>query len=312
MLDLSDKHLAPAGPRAVAHHASDLSPSAAVLPDVGHAYRHYKGGLYRVEGLCTIEASMEPGVLYRAFDPHQKHRLFMRPVAEFMGPVNAQTAQARFSPLHQPTRAALDALVPADLVPKEVLEDVLRAYDGAQRFYHSRERVYELFERAQAAELTLSREQLVALLFLDVVYVPGVPEGTNEKLSALLLHDKAQSMGEFDVDKAARIVQDSATGLASIVESNEVLDLDRVSLAGAPVQFCAAEELIWLENRHLLDKDNARKDFDTRRLKFLLARAQQGRLFHERFAHLEEAARNNLEGLRQAWMRKYQKEKKGG
>jgi len=48
----------------------------------GSQIRHYKGGLYTVMGHCLIEATLKPGILYRA---HQgdENVLWMRPLAEF-------------------------------------------------------------------------------------------------------------------------------------------------------------------------------------------------------------------------------------
>ncbi len=48
----------------------------------GVMLRHYKGGLYRVVGLCRIEATLETGVLYQACqgDPDVT---WMRPLSQF-------------------------------------------------------------------------------------------------------------------------------------------------------------------------------------------------------------------------------------
>jgi hypothetical protein len=88
-------------------------------------------------------------------------------------------------------------------------------------------------------------------------------------------------------------------------ESQLVQDLSRSFLGADAIPFCASEELIWLENRHMLNQTDPRKDFDTRRLKYLLALAEKGPLFSEVFQDLEANARGNLEGLRQAWVQKY-------
>ncbi len=48
----------------------------------GVTLRHYKGGLYRVVGLCRIEATLETGVLYQACQGDEAV-LWMRPLPEF-------------------------------------------------------------------------------------------------------------------------------------------------------------------------------------------------------------------------------------
>lgn len=278
-------------------------------PVAGRRYRHYKGGLYRVEGLCVIEATLELGVLYRSLDPHARQDLWLRPVSDFFAAMDA--GGKRFTEIQEPSADAMLRALPESLVPAAVRERVLARYDEPGRFFHARWHVLDLFERAERAGVMLSPEQAVAVLFHDAVYVPGVPEGTNERLSATLLRDAALQMGSFDADLSCRIIEDTASHRATCPESEVVLDLDLAVLGEAPMQFCVANELVWLENRHLLrDSPEPRRDFDTRRLKFLLNLVQEGPLFHTTLlGDLESVARENLEGLRQAWVAQYSTEK---
>lgn len=56
----------------------------------GALLRHYKGGLYRVTGLCLIEATKETGVLY---EPQQGDArvTWLRPLKEFSDPIRLPT-----------------------------------------------------------------------------------------------------------------------------------------------------------------------------------------------------------------------------
>jgi len=49
----------------------------------GTQLRHYKGGRYTVVGTCLIEATLQPGVLYKPLQGDSQHVLWMRPLAEF-------------------------------------------------------------------------------------------------------------------------------------------------------------------------------------------------------------------------------------
>lgn len=49
----------------------------------GRVLRHYKGGLYRVEGACLIEATLETGILYRPEQGGGADVLWMRPASAF-------------------------------------------------------------------------------------------------------------------------------------------------------------------------------------------------------------------------------------
>ncbi len=48
----------------------------------GTTLRHYKVCLYRVVGLCRIEATLKTGVLYQACQGNEEV-VWMRPLAEF-------------------------------------------------------------------------------------------------------------------------------------------------------------------------------------------------------------------------------------
>jgi hypothetical protein len=50
---------------------------------VGTKLRHYKGGLYVVVGTYLIEASLKPGVLYKALQGGKQDLTWMRPMSEF-------------------------------------------------------------------------------------------------------------------------------------------------------------------------------------------------------------------------------------
>jgi hypothetical protein len=57
-------------------------PAAPAALQPGVTLRHYKGGMYRVVGLCRIEATLKTGVLYRACQGDEDV-VWMRPLAEF-------------------------------------------------------------------------------------------------------------------------------------------------------------------------------------------------------------------------------------
>ena len=66
----------------------------------GAKLRHYKGGLYTVEALCRIEATLKTGVLYRPHQGDSQDVLWMRPLEEFGDQVpTAQGLVPRFQVL---------------------------------------------------------------------------------------------------------------------------------------------------------------------------------------------------------------------
>ena len=68
----------------------------------GVQLRHYKGGLYTVEALCRIEATLKTGVLYRSHQGDSQDVLWLRPLDEFSDRVITPAGEVpRFSVLTQ-------------------------------------------------------------------------------------------------------------------------------------------------------------------------------------------------------------------
>jgi predicted metal-dependent HD superfamily phosphohydrolase len=274
-------------------------------PEPGDLYWHHKGGLYRVTGLCTVEATQAPGVLYQALDPLARQDHWMRPLFDFLGPAG-ETGNARFTPLRRPGLAPLRGYIPRDVLGDADLEAVLSRYDEPWRYAHGRRHVLDMFAWAAAYRMPLTLEQSMAVLFHDLVYVPGAPAGHNEALSAWLMQVFRPCVcQEVDWLLVGRIIEDTSSHQPSTAQSPAVLDLDLSSLGDDPVHFVAANELVWLENRHLLQGPSARKEYDTRRLRFLQDLATRELLFRDALRDREDAAWANLDRLKMAWVRQY-------
>lgn len=277
--------------------STSFTPTA---PRPGSRHRHYKGGLYRIEALATVEATLEPAVLYRSVDPEHAARLWMRPLSVWSSPVAGPSGPVeRFLALPEPDPRTLRRYLPEDTFPDAWLQAALARYDEPHRFYHTREHVLTLFEEAATRGLELSREQALAVLYHDVVYVPGAPEGANEHLSALLLRadlarlDRQCARG-IRPELITRIIEDTARHEPTSAESMLVLDLDLLALAARPEHFHAYAELVWLEHRHLLQTyAEPRAVFNARRHAFLTALAARGPFFRVLTA-LEPQARANV------------------
>ncbi|MDP1530867.1 DUF1653 domain-containing protein [Rhodoferax sp.] len=73
----------------------------------GTQLRHYKGGLYSVVGHCLIEATLQPGVLYKPLQGDSQDVLWMRPLAEFHDLVStAEGTVPRFVQMAVPNKKA--------------------------------------------------------------------------------------------------------------------------------------------------------------------------------------------------------------
>jgi hypothetical protein len=71
----------------------------------GTRLRHYKGGLYEVVGACLIEATLQPGVLYKPLQGDMQDVTWMRPLAEFTDTVHTpEGPRPRFAIVPAATR----------------------------------------------------------------------------------------------------------------------------------------------------------------------------------------------------------------
>lgn len=264
--------------------------------------QHYKGGLYRVTGFTQLEASNQAAVTYCSLDRTKKPVYWVREVGNFLE--KAGDAD-RFSLIPVETAAGLERALPEYLMSKEAVESVLAHYDAPHRYYHDRSHIYAMFNLAAEERIVLTNEQCLAILFHDIVFVPGAPAGFNENASAQmvdLFRDQIKlSNVNFDTVKA--IIRDTAAHQPTCGESGVVLDLDLAGLAGTASQFALAWELNRLECAHLVAAaDNPGLEFDKARLRHFLTMCQQPRIFHSAtFSKdsFEDGFRNNVETSRQ-------------
>jgi predicted metal-dependent HD superfamily phosphohydrolase len=103
-------------------------------------------------------------------------------------------------------------------------------YNETHRHYHKGAHIYYMFNLAKAFQIELSLAQELAILFHDIVYVPG--SSTNEKNSVQLM--KVLLLDRYDledIDRASAIIMDTQThDFDSSNQSEIVMDLDLAGL----------------------------------------------------------------------------------
>lgn len=259
--------------------AADLAPGTLV--------QHWKGGLYWIEALAVREADGQTDVVYRPLaDPAR--RAWTRPLDSFVDTVSALEGdpRPRFVPVPLPDDRALRAAAATAGIGADLVDATLARYAEPQRHYHASWHVHDVFARAAAHGLVLTRAQVLALLFHDAVYVAGAQAGSNEALSALLLrqaaHERADLPGDA-VEHACAMIRDTAGHQPSSAESEVVIALDLATLGDPPVRFDTWTELVWLEYRHLFAGEaDPKRAFIERRVRMLgaLLTATRGQSLH--------------------------------
>jgi predicted metal-dependent HD superfamily phosphohydrolase len=260
--------------------AADLVPGTLV--------QHWKGGLYRIEALAVREADGQADVVYRPLaDPAR--RAWTRPLHAFVETVSTLDGDSRprFVPVPLPDDGALRAAAATAGIGADLVDATLARYAEPQRHYHASWHVHDVFARAAAHGLALTRAQVLALLFHDAVYVAGADAGSNEALSALLLRQAAHGRADLpgdEVEHACAMIRDTAGHQPGSAESEVVIALDLATLGDPPVRFDTWTELVWLEYRHLFAGEaDPRRAFIERRVRVLeaLLQARRGQSVHE-------------------------------
>lgn len=253
----------------VNHHAH--TETEQIYP-VGQLIRHYKGGLYRIKGQSTLESDGSVLILYQSIDPLARQDVWARPEAVFHEPIKgsipALKDTKRFMPISEPLDDGLKYYLAQypNLVPTSTLALIKSHYDHPLRFYSGWWKVLDMFSRAMSLNISLTPEQIIAMLYLDIINTSGVYDGVNELMSRKMLFAHRVKLGSFSEKISDAIISDSVNHISTIAESEWVLDLDMAPLADSYLHFDAYNQMIWLEYRHLVDDH---KDFTLRRLRYL-------------------------------------------
>jgi predicted metal-dependent HD superfamily phosphohydrolase len=150
-----------------------------------------------------------------------------------------------------------------------------------------------MFHCAAERGIELSREQIVAIWFHDVIYDVPAPEGkSNEKRSSDFAHN---TLIEYpvnfftSVEMVCRIIEDTEyPHLPTIDASAVVIDLD---LSGLGLNYWENKKLIREEFAVYSDEE-----FNKGRLGWLKSMRERGKIFVSGlFDDLEDAARGNIE-----------------
>ena len=171
-------------------------------------------------------------------------------------------------------------------------------YQEPFRTYHGLAHPEEMLAAADALGVGLSRPQVAAVAFHDVVNVAGYPG--NEDASAAILRAWAPHLGldAQETDEAAAIVlATDHSGRPAPASADPVLDLDLMRLAVPYGTFLGHSRVIHAEWRHLVPDERA---FMAGRADFLRQFLRRPRIFRAGLFD-EGVARNTLSAFVAAW-----------
>lgn len=161
-------------------------------------------------------------------------------------------------------------------------------YSATYKHYHTYAHVMDLFDRAERFGIKLNQHEQLAILFHDVVYVPGhkfnEPASVEFMMTLLYSHE----VHSDNVLPAAEMIRHTAQffGFVSDKNSHRVLDIDLSTLASTPYVF--ARQNMLLEREYPGIEPGLRAQF----LKKFLDKQQQ----YYTMPELDPIARSNIAG----------------
>lgn len=163
----------------------------------GTQLRHYKGGLYTVVGSCLIEATLQPGVLYRPLQGDSQDLLWLRPLAEFHDQIStAEGLVPRFVKIAdhpEKTNARTEAALTRLRQAMREIEAEIQANKGIYPFNYGRVTQSELCRRADVKKATLqnpihkdsTRVEIIKWLDALNANLTQTRDSTRERVTAL-------------------------------------------------------------------------------------------------------------------------------
>jgi len=112
--------------------------------------------------------------------------------------------------------------------------ELITRYLEPHRVYHRLNHIVQMFEFAKTHGVTLSPEQMYAVLFHDAVYVPGAKDNEEKSAEVFLDWETSQHKFLFKTDLIKQIILDTKEEVPTIEESELVIDLDLHQLAYTP------------------------------------------------------------------------------
>lgn len=167
----------------------------------------------------------------------------------------------------------------------------------SDRVYHNLSHICYMFELASMNYIDLDREESLAIVFHDIVYLPAAPDVDNVEASIRLMYPlikHSRSGAKINVETVAEIIRDTsrhteALSLNDFV-SAYVVDLDIAILGESASVYDSYVRRVREEYQFIPDEQ-----FYNGRMSFLKKMLAKKRLFYtNKMKYLEMRARNNM------------------
>jgi predicted metal-dependent HD superfamily phosphohydrolase len=152
---------------------------------------------------------------------------------------------------------------------EEITNAILEFYSGRNRFYHTFIHINKMFDNSDkyfpnsSGGSTLESPELLAILFHDIIYVPGQIENEQRSIDLMISIMAGYGVPLSGVDWASRIIHETSNHLNNVTDESTyaVLDLDLSALAEPYLDFEKQNKLIDKEFGNNVDSEERKKFF---------------------------------------------------
>lgn len=172
-------------------------------------------------------------------------------------------------------------------VHQETLAEALLVfYSARDRFYHTYAHINLVFENMKRYTEHLTPSERLAILFHDVVYVPGQEDNEGRSIDLMVMMMAGFGVPITEYCWSSRCIRETASHLGVVHDpsTHAVLDLDIAHFGGTYLDFVKIGELIANEYPKATPQDHAN---------FMEKFLEKDKIYY-RLTQLEEPARKNI------------------
>jgi len=170
------------------------------------------------------------------------------------------------------------------------IKDVIREYNKPGRHYHNFDHILFMYLEAEQRSISLTDEQFLAIMFHDVIYVPGKEDNEVRSVEFMRMCIGGSLSQEYD-EIITDIILSTKHHEPLHYQAQVVIDLDLINLASS-----------WKVYKEIVQKDRwehhnlSDEEFKERRKKFLEKYIAKEKLFYSEFFsdNVELKAKRNL------------------
>ena len=181
---------------------------------------------------------------------------------------------------------------------EELSKSILELYKGKNRYYHNYNHIVDMFDnvvkhfhddKADLIKTSLKPSELLAILFHDIIYVPGQKDNEGRSVDLMIAMMAGYGVPLTEFDWSSRIIKETKNYLGHVRDSSThaVLDLDLISLS------CDFKKFIKDNKNVECEFGGLNKSNINNRIKFFVSMLSKNDIYYN-LKELDSSARHNM------------------